>query len=213
MPRNRAGAQLAINAPPDLLNRLRLAAEAQRRTVTAVVVEAIEAALSGAPAAAPPAVADPVGPALLERLERLEVALAQLQQTPPAAPVPSDPPPPAPERVEPLRVPLGPGHLEVIGAAHLQPPAPAPVPLDPPPLPERRLTPEEAAGLLPLRDVAEALGVVPSAITNWAARQAGKRAGNPAGAIYRGGHRLRGKGLLPGAVKPGWLFDRVAPAA
>jgi hypothetical protein len=77
------------------------------------------------------------------------------------------------------------------------------------PLPERRLTPDEAAGLLPLRELAEALGVVPSALTNWAAREAGKRAGNPAGAVYRG-HRLRGKGLLPGAQKPGWLFDRVA---
>jgi hypothetical protein len=45
MPRNRAGAQLAINAPPALLERLRAAA-ARRQTVTAVVVEAIEAALS-----------------------------------------------------------------------------------------------------------------------------------------------------------------------
>jgi predicted transcriptional regulator len=47
MPRNRAGAQLAINAPPALLERLRAAAAARRQTVTAVVVEAIEAALSG----------------------------------------------------------------------------------------------------------------------------------------------------------------------
>ena len=47
MPRNRAGAQLAINAPPELLERLRAAAVARRQTVTAVVVEAIEAALSG----------------------------------------------------------------------------------------------------------------------------------------------------------------------
>jgi len=38
MPRNRAGAQLAIQAPPELLERLRAAAAAQRRTVTAVVV-------------------------------------------------------------------------------------------------------------------------------------------------------------------------------
>jgi hypothetical protein len=78
------------------------------------------------------------------------------------------------------------------------------------PLAERRLTPEEAAGLLPLPDLAEALGLAGgSAITNWIAREAAKRAGDPVGAIYRG-HRLRGKGLLPGAQKPGWLFDRVA---
>jgi predicted DNA-binding protein len=46
MPRNRAGAQQAIHAPPELLERLRAAAAARRQTVTAVVVEAIEAALS-----------------------------------------------------------------------------------------------------------------------------------------------------------------------
>lgn len=202
MPRNRAGAQLAINAPPELLERLRAAALARRQTVTAVVLEAIEAVISGGPAAAAPAAADPAGPALLERLERLEVAIAQLQQTPPAAA----------ERVEPLRLPLGPGHLEVIGAAHLQ--RPAPVPLDPPPFPDRRLTPDEAAGLLTGAEVARALGLAEGASTmrDWIAREARRRGGSAIGGIYRG-FRLRGKGLLPEAQQTAWLWERVAPEA
>jgi predicted transcriptional regulator len=202
MPRNRAGAQLAINIPPDLLERLRAAALAQRRTVTAVVVEAIEAALPGGPAAALPAAADPSAPALLERLERLEVALAQLQQTPPAAA----------ERVEPLRVPLGRGQLEIIGAAHLQAPAPAALELSP--FPERRLTPDEAAGLLTGAEVARALGLAEGASTmrDWIAREARRRGGSAIGGIYRG-FRLRGKGLLPEAQQTAWLWERVAPEA
>jgi predicted transcriptional regulator len=75
MPRNRA--QLAIQASPELLERLRAAAAAQRRTVTALVLEAIEAALSGGlQAAAAPA----AGAQLLERVAALEAAVAQLQR-------------------------------------------------------------------------------------------------------------------------------------
>jgi hypothetical protein len=78
------------------------------------------------------------------------------------------------------------------------------------PLPERRLSPDEAAGLVTLPELAESLGLAGgSAVTNWIAREAAKRGGDPVGAVYRG-HRLRGKGLLPGAQKPGWLFERVA---
>lgn len=78
------------------------------------------------------------------------------------------------------------------------------------PLPERRLTPDEAAGLVTLPELAAAVGLAGgSAVTNWIAREAAKRSGDPVGAVYRG-HRLRGKGLLPGAQKPGWLFERVA---
>jgi predicted DNA-binding protein len=73
--RNRAGAQLAIQAPPELLERLRAAATAQRRTATAVVVEAIEAALSGERPEAAPADAE-----LLERLCAVEAALARWEQ-------------------------------------------------------------------------------------------------------------------------------------
>jgi hypothetical protein len=207
MPRNRAGAQLAINASPVLLERLRAAALARRQTVTAVVVEAIEAALSGAlPAAAAPA----AGAQLLERVAALEAAVAQLQR------------PASPERVKAAPRSgdaLGPGQLEIIGARHLRPPEPEAAspervePIaqtgEPEPLPVRRLTPAEAAGLLTTPEVGQALGLASdSALTNWIAREAAKRGGTAVGGIYRG-HRLRGKGLLPGGQKPGWLWERV----
>ena len=207
MPRNRAGAQLAINASPVLLERLRAAALARRQTVTAVVVEAIEAALSGGrQAAAAPA----AGAQLLERVAALEAAVAQLQR------------PASPERVKAAPRSgdaLGPGQLEIIGARHLSPPEPEAAspervePIaqtgEPEPLPVRRLTPAEAAGLLTTPEVGQALGLASdSALTNWIAREAAKRGGTAVGGIYRG-HRLRGKGLLPGGQKPGWLWERV----
>lgn len=79
------------------------------------------------------------------------------------------------------------------------------------PFPERRLTPEEADGLFTLPAIALELGLGSggSSITNWIARQAKARGGDaPLGSVYRG-WRLRGKALLPGGQKPGWLFDRV----
>lgn len=76
------------------------------------------------------------------------------------------------------------------------------------PLPQRRLTPAEAAGLLTTPEVGAALGLGShSALTNWIAREA-KKNGSAVGSIYRG-HRLRGKGLLPGGQKPGWLWEPV----
>ncbi len=77
------------------------------------------------------------------------------------------------------------------------------------PLPERRLTAAEAAALLTTPEVATALGLGShSALTNWIAREA-KKNGSAVGCIYRG-HRLRGKGLLPGGQKPGWLWEQLA---
>lgn len=87
--------------------------------------------------------------------------------------------------------------------------APAPTPWDGQPLPDRRLTPAEAEGLVTLPQVTKALGLSGggSAITNWIARESRKRGGEaPLGAVYRG-WRLRGKGLLPGGQKPGWLWE------
>lgn len=72
------------------------------------------------------------------------------------------------------------------------------------PLPQSRLTTAEAAGLLTTPEVRAALGLGShSALTNWIAREA-KKNGSAVGLIYRG-HRLRGKALLPGGPKPGWL--------
>ena len=73
-------------------------------------------------------------------------------------------------------------------------------------LPQRRLTPAEAAGLLTTPEVGAALGLAScSSITNWIARENQKN--GAVGNIYRG-HRLRGKGLLPGGQKPGWLWEQ-----
>ena len=73
-------------------------------------------------------------------------------------------------------------------------------------LPQRRLTPAEAAGLLTTPEVGAALDLASdSALTNWIAREA-KKNGSAVGSIYKG-HRLRGKGLLPGGQKPGWLWE------
>ena len=74
-------------------------------------------------------------------------------------------------------------------------------------LPQRRLTPAEAAGLLTTPEVGAALDLASdSALTNWIAREA-KKNGSAVGSIYKG-HRLRGKGLLPGGQKPGWLWEQ-----
>lgn len=79
-------------------------------------------------------------------------------------------------------------------------------------LPQRRLTTAEAAGLLTTPEVGDALGLGShSALTNWIAREA-KKNGSAVGLIYRG-HRLRGKGLLPGGQKPGWLWSPVSGQA
>lgn len=80
-------------------------------------------------------------------------------------------------------------------------------PGEPLPLPDRRLTPAEAEGLLTTPEVGKALGLSSdSALTNWIAREASKRDGSAVGGIYKG-HRLRGKALLPGGQKPGWLWE------
>jgi hypothetical protein len=149
-----------------------------------LVAQAIEALLSGNSKPAAQAL-DPATPDLAAGLAALEQRVALLEQaSPPAAP---PAPPASPDRV--------------ITAAQLGEVAP---------LPDRRLTPAEAQGLVPLPQVADELGLGGggSAITNWIAREARSRGGAvPLGAVYRG-WRLRGKGLLPGGQKPGWLFDR-----
>lgn len=87
MPRDRKGSQLSFEVAPELLDRLRAHAAAERRTVAALLRSWIEAGLAGALS---DAAAAPAGPAVLQRLEALEAAVAQLQQQPrPVAPVPA----------------------------------------------------------------------------------------------------------------------------
>lgn len=89
----RVRSQLAIQASPELLARLRAAAAAQGRTTTSVAVEALEAWLAGACIASPPA-ADASTHARLEDLERRLQALEACSlspsplQTPPVGPLP-----------------------------------------------------------------------------------------------------------------------------
>lgn len=169
MPRDRKGAQLALELDPALLQRLRAHAAADGRPVSTLVRRWIEAGLDGALGGGMPT---PNLSDLADRLGRLEAELALLRR------------PASPEQVTPA-LPTG----------------------DPLPLPERRLTPAEAAGLLTTPEVGAALGLASdSALTNWIAREARKRGGSAVGGIYRG-HRLRGKALLPGGQKPGWLWE------
>jgi predicted DNA-binding protein len=84
MPRDRKGSQLSFEVAPEVLQRLRAHAAAERRTVAALLRSWIEAGLAGALS---DAAANPVEPAVIERLEALEEAVAQLQQQPrPVAP-------------------------------------------------------------------------------------------------------------------------------
>ena len=196
MARDRKGAQLALELEPQLMQRLRARAAADGRPVAVLVRRWIEAGLGGALEQQAPA----AGPELLTRVEALEAAVSDLQR--PASPNRVSAAPRSGEPVTPKRVPMGAGTLEIIGAAHLQ----AAQPGEPLPLPERRLTPAEASGLLTTPQAADALDLAsPSALTNWIAREA-KKNGSAVGGIYRG-HRLRGKGLLPGGQKPGWLWE------
>lgn len=150
-----------------------------------IVAQALTAHLAGASSQAPGGLAV-ASSALAKQLAAIEQRLQALELAPPASPERVRTPPPV--QAPPI---ASMGEL---------------------PLPERRLTPAEAEGLLPLPQVADDLGLSGggSAITNWIARETRNRDGEvPLGAVYRG-WRLRGKGLLPGGQKAGWLFDRLA---
>jgi hypothetical protein len=188
MPRNRAGAQLAIQAPPELLERLRAAARARRQSITTVVVEAIEAALSGGlPTAAAPA----AGAQLLERVAALEAAVAQLQR------------PASPERVKAAPRSgdaLVTGQLEIIGARHLRAPGPAaPVRVESIPLSGDAITTAE---------LSEQTRTNRDAWNNWAAA-APDRVGEVRHHREAGSWRLVGKAPAPRGGPARWLWERV----
>lgn len=95
----RVRSQLTIQASPVLLAKVRALAAERRQTVTALVVDALEALLSGP-------TSGPAGDDLRERIEAIERRLAALEHrpAPPAAPIPAalpeavapaDPAPPA----------------------------------------------------------------------------------------------------------------------
>lgn len=198
MPRVRT--QLAIQAPPELLERLRAAAAAQRRTVTALVIEWIEAGLSGA---LPAAGAAGGGADLLERVEALErtlEALAENDLRRAASPDRVNPAPRSGEPVAPLRVPLGPGQPEILGACHLHPPA------EPEPASPERVTAVPLPGDgIPTRELAERTGTNPGAWNNWAGRPG--RVGQVRHHTTAGSWRLIGKAPAPQGGPPRWLWE------
>lgn len=76
MPKPRQRTQLTVQVPdPDLLTRLRALAEQRRQTLSVLVVEALEALLSAAPAA-------PADDDLARRVEALERRVRALEQSP-----------------------------------------------------------------------------------------------------------------------------------
>jgi hypothetical protein len=205
MPRNRVGAQLAIQAPPELLERLRSAAAARRQTVTAVVVEAIEAALSGGlQAAAAPA----AGAQLLERVAALEAAVAQLLPRTVAVrhienPESGPPLPVSPEWVNPAPRSgdaLGLGQLEIIGARHLSPPEPEAA------SPERVALIPRTGDALTTAELSEQTGTSRAGWNNWAGKAA---PGDVRHHPDAGSWRLLGKAPVPGGGPERWLWERV----
>jgi len=180
MPRVRS--QLAIQAPPELLERLRAAAAARGQTVTRLLLGWIEAGLAGdlpAPGAGG-------GAELLARVAALEAstaqlaaAVAQLQASPRRSPgrvTPSISPTgdaPAPERVTP---------------------APRSGDLPPPP-----------AGALTTAELAERTGTNRAAWNNWARPD---RIGEVRSHPQAGPWRLVGQAPAPGGGPPRWLWEQ-----
>lgn len=85
--------QLAIQCPPDLLERLRAVAAGQRRTVTSLALEWLEAGLAGRLGGAD---GGPGADQLVARIEALEAAVAALQRTPRPSPSRGSAPAPLP---------------------------------------------------------------------------------------------------------------------
>lgn len=184
MARDRA--QLNLEVEPQLLERLRARAAADGRPLAALVRRWLEAGLSGALEQQ----AGPAGPDLADLSERvgwLEAELAQLRRS--ASPERVSAAPRSGEPVEPLRVPVGAGQLEIIGAAHLQAAAASP------------------DGAITTAELAERTGTNRAAWNNWA------RDKNP-GAVRKmppevGQWRLVGKAAAEAGGPARWLWEPV----
>lgn len=182
--------QLNLKLPAEVIARWRAAAEAAGERSVRDWLLAITTAGPGADPAAAPGLE-----ARLAALEEKVAALAgdrDFAASPLSARAESSPCPGEPGPGEPASPARGiPAVLEVA------------------PLPDRRLTPDEAAGLLTVQQVARALNLRSDAsVTNWIAREAERRGGSAVGSDYRG-FRLRGKALLPAGSRPGWLWERL----
>lgn len=111
---DRRGAQLAFELPPELLERLRAQAAAERRTVAALLRGWIEAGLAAGPAAPGVDLSD-----LSERVGSLERELALLRRPTPPVTANSSNLPASPNRVipAPLVGDVPPGGIETAALA------------------------------------------------------------------------------------------------
>ena len=191
-PRDRKGAQLSVELPPELLARLRAHAAAADRPVAAVVRRWIEAGLTGAlevaGAAAPSADSE-----LLARVAALEAAVSDLQRSASPERVSQ-----APRASEP--VPLGRGQLEILGAGHLHPPA------ELEPASPERVNPAPLSGdAVTTAELAQRTGSNRAGWNNWAAGPG--RVGQVRHHRTAGSWRLIGKAPAPGGGPERWLWE------
>jgi hypothetical protein len=184
--------QLNLKLPPEVAAHWSAQARAEGLSVRDWLIARLGPAAGPAPAAAAE---------LLERVAALEAAVAQLQR--PASPERVKAAPrsgdalgaePLP-RVEPLRVPLGPGQLEIIGAP--EPEAASP----------ERVEPITRTGdALTTAELADQTGTSRGAWNNWAGKAA-------PGAVRHhptaGSWRLVGKAPAPGGGPDRWLWEPV----
>jgi predicted transcriptional regulator len=176
--RDRRGAQLSVELPPDLLARLRAHAAAADRPVAAVVRRWVEAGLSGALEAG--AAAPAGGSDLLARVEALERAIAALQQNrAPRIPKPAPAAKGSDTTFEslPLDLDLGPTGPN----------------------------PEPPAGALTTAELADRTGSNRAAWNNWASKAA---PGDVRHHPEAGSWRLVGKAPAPGGGPDRWLWEQ-----
>lgn len=188
MPRDRRGAQLALVLPPELIERLRARAASEGATATALARRYLEAGLDGDQASAG---GGPAGSALSDLSERVESLAAEVAQLRRSASLDRVIPPPPAGEPEPLPVALGPGQLEILGAAHLSPSAEAPA------IPR-------SGDAITTAELAEQTGTNRAGWNNWAkAERVGQVRAHP----QAGRWRLAGQGPGPNGGPPRWLWQ------
>lgn len=184
MARDRRGAQLAVELPPELLQRLRARAAADGRPVAALVRRWIEAGLSGDLEIA---AAAPAGD-LAERVQALEAAVAQLRGQPRASrrrPVRREPEP----QLLALALPEPAGSAAIPLAGDEQIPHAGDAP----------------AAAITTVELAQRTGTNKNGWNNWARdKRPGAVRKMPAGV---GDWRLAGKAPAPGGGPDRWLWE------
>ena len=184
--------QLSLKLPPEVLAdwRRRAAEAGHGASVRDWLIARVGPAAGPAPAA--PAAAE-----LLERVAALEAGLAELRAAARVTPAPR-----SGEPVEPLRVPLGRGQLEIIGANHLRPPA------EPEPASPERVNPAALSGdALTTAELCERYGLSRGSWNNWAGGAG--RVGTVRHHPTAGSWRLIGKAPAPAGGPDRWLWEPV----